>query len=154
MRKRVTVPGVLALAMMAGPVGAGEPPDLSWLAGDWCGDNQGVQLEETWLAPVGGQLLGMARTLRGGQVASFEFMRIVVDGEVASFHAQPDGAPPTVFTMEDGGAGWIRFANDAHDFPNRIEYRREGDRLSAWIAGPDGEGGEMRIPFEYRACGD
>ena len=152
MRNR-TVSGALALVLMAGPAMGQEAPDLSWFAGHWCGESQGRTIDEVWLPEAGGQLLGMARTLHGAKVESFEFLRIVVEGGAASFHAQPNGVPPTVFAMEDRGEGWIRFANEAHDFPNRVEYRREGDRLHAWIAGP-GEGGEeVRIPFEYRACG-
>src|SRR3546814_14135465 len=80
-------------------------------------------------------------------------MRIVSDGGATSFHAQPNGAPPTVFTMVASGEGWIRFENPEHDFPNQVEYRREGDRLSAWIAGPGPDGAQVRIAFEYRACG-
>lgn len=40
--------------------------------------------------------------------------------------AQPNDVPPTVFAMEDRGEGWIRFVNEAHDLPNRVEYRRCG----------------------------
>ncbi|MDG6348545.1 DUF6265 family protein [Luteimonas sp. 8-5] len=127
--------------------------DLAWLEGRWCGGNDGRRIDEAWLPQAGDMLMGMSRTVRDGKVESFEFMRIVVDGDAASFHVQPNGVPPTVFAMEDRGEGWIRFANEAHDFPNRVEYRRNGDGLSAWIAGPGEDGAELRIPFEYRRCG-
>lgn len=149
----------IALALAASPAAAGSPgagqvqAGLAWLEGRWCGEDAGQRIDESWLPQAGGMLLGMSRTLRDGKVVSFEFMRIVVDGDAASFHVQPNGAPPTVFAMEARGEGWIRFANQAHDFPNRVEYRRNGDRLSAWIAGPGADGTEMRVPFEYRACG-
>ena len=149
---------MLMFALATSPVMAGgsqvasAAPTLSWISGHWCGESQDRRVEEVWLAETGGQLIGMAQTVEGNAVTSFEFMRIVSDVEGTRFHVQPDGAPPTVFTMEAGGDGWIRFANAAHDFPNRIEYRRDGDRLDAYIAGPDGEGGELRIPYRYRAC--
>lgn len=127
--------------------------DLAWLEGQWCGGDDGRRIDESWLPQAGGMLMGMSRTVRDGQVESFEFMRIVVDGNAASFHVQPNGVPPTIFAMEARGEGWIRFANDAHDFPNRVEYRRNGDGLSAWIAGPGEDGAELRIRFEYRRCG-
>lgn len=144
----------VVLALAAGPAVADGPangPD--WLAGHWCSEADGRRIDEIWLPAAGGMLLGMARTVRDAKVESFEFMRVVSDGGSTSFHAQPNGAPPTVFTMVASGEGWIRFANQEHDFPNQVEYRREGDRLSAWIAGPGPDGKQMRIPFEYRACG-
>jgi hypothetical protein len=143
----------LALALAAGPAAANQPESgLSWIAGHWCSESQGRRIDEFWLPEAGGALHGMSRTVLGAEVESFEFMRIVSDGNSASFHVQPNGAAPTVFAMADRGDGWIRFENPAHDFPNRIEYRRDGDRLSAYIAGPGPDGKELRIPFEYRAC--
>ncbi|MET0580391.1 MAG: DUF6265 family protein [Pseudoxanthomonas sp.] len=139
------------LVLCAGQAAAGEP-GLDWLAGQWCGDDGGRQIEEVWMPEAGGILLGMSRTVHGSKVESFEYMRIVADGQGARFHAQPNGAPPTVFTQLARGEGWIRFGNPAHDFPNRIEYRREGERLHAYIAGPGQDGKEVKIPFDYRRC--
>jgi hypothetical protein len=148
-----TLLGVV-LALAVGPAVADRPATpLAWMAGHWCSEEDGRRIDEVWLPEAGGMLLGMARTMRGTQVQSFEFMRIVSDGRSVSFHAQPNGAPPTEFTMVASGEGRIRFANPAHDFPNQVEYRREGDRLGAWIAGPGPDGAQMRIAFEYRACG-
>ncbi len=96
----------------------------------------------------------MSRTVRGEDTESFEFMRIVPDGKDAGFHVQPNGAPPTVFAFAfaERAERRVRFHNAAHDFPNRIEYRREGDALHAWIAGLGPDGMEMKIVFEYRRC--
>src|SRR5690606_32230004 len=118
---------VIVLALAAAPAVADGPTGgLDWLAGHWCSEADGRRIDEVWLPQAGGMLLGMARTVRGTDAASFEFMRIVSDGTAASFHAQPNGAPPTVFAMVASGEGWIRFANPAHDFPDQVEYRREG----------------------------
>lgn len=151
----------LALAMaaagmaFAGSVSAApaEPGlGLDWLAGVWCGERGDARIEEAWWPEAGGALVGMSRTVEGSAMTSFEFMRIVGDGGRPAFHVQPNGTPPTVFAMAERGDGRIRFANPEHDFPNVVEYRREGDRLHAWIAGPGPDGSELRIPFEYRAC--
>lgn len=127
-------------------------PTLDWLAGHWCSADQGRQIDEVWLPEAGGALLGMSRTVRGAAVESFEYMRILSDAGVARFHVQPNGVPATVFAQAARGDGWIRFENSAHDFPNRIEYRRDGDKLHAYIAGPGRDGKEMKIPFDYRRC--
>jgi hypothetical protein len=141
------------LALCAGWATAGEL-ELDWLAGRWCSNGDGRQIEEVWLAEAGATALGLSRTLRGQKLESFEYMRIVSDGKAAHFHVQPNGAPPTVFAQAGRGQGWIRFENPAHDFPNRIEYRRQGDRLHAYIAGPGSDGKEMKISFDYQRCGE
>lgn len=131
----------------------GVEPTLDWLAGHWCGNDPARQIDEVWLPEAGGALLGMSRTVRGARVESFEYMRIVFDAGKAQFHVQPNGVPATVFTQAARGEGWIHFENSAHDFPNRIEYRRDGDMLHASIAGPGRDGKAMTIPFDYRRCG-
>ncbi|WP_282295142.1 DUF6265 family protein [Stenotrophomonas sp. PS02289] len=125
---------------------------FDWLAGHWCGEREGRQIEEVWLPEAGGTLLGMSRTLRDGRTESFEFMRLVAVGQGAGFHVQPNGVAPTVFTVASQGEGWAVFENAAHDFPNRIAYRREGDELKASISGPGEDGKRMEIPFDYRRC--
>ncbi|MFT3761135.1 MAG: DUF6265 family protein [Pseudoxanthomonas sp.] len=143
----------MGLALCSGAAVAGGP-ELDWLAGHWCGGQGERRIDEAWLPEAAGVLVGVSRTVDGAKLESFEFMRIVSDGGAASLHVQPNGVPPTVFAMAAHGEGWIRFENPEHDFPNRIEYRREGDRLHAYIAGPGRDGKELRIPFEYRRCGE
>ena len=142
----------IGLALCAGAATGGETK-LDWLAGHWCGGQAGRQIEEVWLPEAGGALIGMSRTVRGDKTESFEFMRVVPEGKDAGFHVQPNGVPPTVFAIAARGADWVHFENPAHDFPNRIEYRRDGEHLRAWIAGPGRDGKEMKLPFEYRRCG-
>lgn len=141
------------LALCTGHAAAGEP-GLDWLAGKWCSSDQGRQIDEVWLPAAGGELLGMSRTVQGATVETFEYMRIVFKDKDATLHVQPNGAPPTLFSQAARGDGWIRFENPAHDFPNRIEYRRDGDQLQASIAGPGRNGKQVMIPFEYRRCGE
>ena len=50
----------------------------------------------------------------------------------------PGGGPPIEFPLVAQGERSIEFANPAHDFPQRIRYWREGDRLHAEISLLDG----------------
>jgi hypothetical protein len=128
--------------------------DLAWIAGDWCGGEAGEHLRETWAVPLDGEAIGMSRSEKAGRQRSFEFMRISrVDG-VLTYLAQPGGAAPTAFKRGAGGAGWIRFENSGHDFPQRIEYRRDGEGLTAEISGPGAGGSEERIAYRYQRCPD
>ena len=143
----------LALALGSGTTTAA-PAEFDWLAGHWCGDTAERKIDEVWLPEAGGMLLGMSRTVRGERTESFELMRLVPAGKDAGMHVQPNGAAPTVFTISSHGEGWVVFENPAHDFPNRIEYRRDGAELRASISGPGHDGKTLEIPFEYRRCGE
>jgi hypothetical protein len=126
--------------------------DFTWLEGHWCLTREGETVEEQWLKPSGGLVLGMGRTVKNGEAKGFEYTRIEYRDGVPQFIAQVNGAPPVAFKLTAIGAGWARFENPAHDFPKRVEYRRTGAGLHAEIAGP-GEGGrEKRIPFDYLPC--
>ena len=154
MRMSPAFPALMVFALVL-PAQAAAPAagaDLGWLAGAWCGTSGGDAIEETWLPPVAGQLLGLSRTVRAGRAVGYEFMRIEPVEGVPTFFAQPGGKPPTAFPAVEAAAGRIRFANDHHDFPQWIEYRREGDRLLAQIGGPGGDGKELRIEFRYASC--
>lgn len=154
MHLRRLAPALICLALIMPAVAA--PPaaavDLGWLAGAWCGGEQGESIEETWLAPVSGELVGLSRTSRAGKPVGYEFMRIApVDG-VPTFLAQPNGKPPTAFPARETGERRIRFANDQHDFPQWVEYWREGELLLAQIGGPGRDGKEVRVDFRYERC--
>lgn len=142
---------ILALASTASHAQA-IADDLAWLGGRWCGGSADERIEEVWLEPADGQSLGLSRTTKDGRLASFEFLRIgPADGGLTYF-AQPGGRPPTPFLRSDGGPQWIRFDNPSHDFPQRIEYRREGDTLHAEISGPGREGTPLVIGVDYTRC--
>ena len=49
--------------------------DLAWLANGWWGTMGKARIEEHWIEPVGGMMLGLSRTVAGGRTISFEFLR-------------------------------------------------------------------------------
>jgi hypothetical protein len=143
------------LALMVPSAFAADAPALTgfgWISGHWCGGSGDERIEEYWMSSDGDVLLGLGRSLKGLQTASFEYMRIVMEDGVPVFVAQPGGRPPTAFRRTAGGADWARFENPAHDFPTRVEYRRRGEALHAEIAGPGKDGKEVVIPFDYAGC--
>ena len=141
----------VGMALASGTASAAE---FDWLAGQWCGGSTERNIEEVWLPEAGGALLGMSRTVRGSSTESFEFMRLVPAGKNTGLYVQPNGVAPTVFAIANHGDGWVVFENPAHDFPNRIEYRRDGAGLRASIAGPGADGKTLEIPFNYHRCGE
>lgn len=110
---------------------------MAWLAGRWASESGEAGTVEQWLAPAGGTMLGMARTVKGGRTVAFEFiqLRTLADGTLAYF-ALPSGQKQATFIASAVGAGSAVFENPQHDFPQRIIYRLLGnDRLHARIEG-------------------
>lgn len=150
---------LLALVLSAGCAAAHAQADafapVAWLAGCWSQQGREAGSVEQWMAPAGGLMLGMARTLKNGQVVEFEFMQIRADAEGRlSFIAQPQGRPPTEFGLLRQAENEAVFENAAHDFPQRVLYRREAaDRLVARIEGLH-NGKERGIDFAMQrtAC--
>jgi hypothetical protein len=128
---------------------------IDWLGGCWAQTGREAGSVEQWMAPAGGLMLGMARTLKNGRVVEFEFMQIRADADgKLSYVAQPQGRPPTEFGLLRQGEAEAVFENPAHDFPQRVIYRREGaDRLVARIEGTmKGQVRGIDFPMQRVAC--
>lgn len=125
------------LLMAAAP--AADVDDLAWLGGAWVSETEEGWTEELWTTPRGGMILGTNRSGKGAVASSFEYMRIVreEDGSI-SYKASPGGGSPVAFRLTSSSAHEAVFENPAHDYPTRIVYRRDGDRLVATVSGPDG----------------
>lgn len=124
----------------------------AWLAGQWCGKSNQDSIEEHWMPASGSFMMGMSRTSEAMKTKSFEFMRIQpVEGQMALI-AQPGGKTETIFKQTASKANWIRFENPNHDFPTRIEYRRDKNKLSAVVAGPGNGDNEVEMTLEYALC--
>jgi hypothetical protein len=133
----------VAALLLAVLLGAATPAatldDLGWLAGDWTQESDGRWTEESWTAPRGGVMLGHSRSGRGEAVREWEFLRLQADsaGRLA-YIAQPGGKAPVRFALVDHGPARAIFENADHDYPQRIAYVRDGDRLTATISLIDG----------------
>ncbi len=120
--------------------------DLKWLAGDWRGKQRTATIDERWCAAAGGAMLGTSRTVNGGRMVAFEFLRIVERGPRLIYFAQPGGRPPTEFVLVELEETRAVFENPLHDFPQRIAYERVDDQLTAEISYIDG-GRPQRFDF-------
>lgn len=155
MRIASIVVAAAAGLVSAGAVAAdGGVEAVAWLAGCWQGDTGEPGTVEHWLAPAGGTMLGVSRTVRQGRTVGFEFMQLrqLQDGTLA-FIAQPSGRPPTVFRALSVRSGEAVFENPEHDFPQRVIYARpEASRLVARIEGVR-QGLARSIEFAFSRIG-
>lgn len=112
---------------------------LAWLAGTWRSDTYTAH----YSGPEGGVILSYSKQYEDGRLVFFEQERFEVrDGHVVEAPS-PKGVPsPVVFTLTalDPAGHAAVFENPTHDFPTRLSYRREGDRLHIRVEGPGGRG--------------
>lgn len=149
--KRLFMTVVAASLMTSAPIQAADISDLGWLSGCWVQTTGDRVVEEQWLAPAGGLALGVSRTLRGGAVRSYEYMRIEAVEGVPTFFAMPSGQAPASFPAVRQTNDEIVFENTTHDFPQQIVYRHTDTGLHAHISGS--MSGETRtITFNYQRC--
>jgi len=138
-----------SLATQARP----EIEQLAWMAGCWREESGGRVADEIWMGPAGGVMLGMNRTIAGGRVASTEFMQIREDAGRIVFIAKPSGQAETSFPLLKSAAREVVFENRAHDFPNRVIYRVDGETLVGRIEGTrNGKPQSIDYPMRRVPC--
>lgn len=130
--------GLSSPAMAQAPAGGLER--LGWLSGCWARESSAraeAGSGEQWMAPAGGSMLGVSRTIRGGRTVEHEFMQLrkAADGRLA-YIAKPSGQAEASFPLLSQGETEAVFENLQHDFPRRIIYRLPPEgRLLARIEG-------------------
>ncbi len=106
------------------------------------------------MAPDGGTMLGMSRTVAWGVTREFEFMRIEeTDGRLV-FIARPSGQEGASFPSLLVTADKVVFENTAHDFPQRVIYRLldDGGLLGRIEGEVDGKLETVDFPMRRSAC--
>jgi hypothetical protein len=127
---------------------------VAWLAGCWELRTPTRVVEEYWMRPRAGTMLGMGRTVVRDSMTEHESTLIRMTNGKLAYHANPSGQKPTIFPAIVVNADSVVFEAPEHDFPQRVAYARRGaDSLMAWIEGTS-NGRTRRIPFPYKrvAC--
>ena len=122
---------------------------LAWLQGCWEAKTASGVVEEHWTAPAGRSMVGLSRTVRAGELAAYELVVLRERGVRLAYIAHPSGQPAAEFLSTAVSGDSAVFENPAHDFPQRIGYRRQGASLLAWIEGTS-SGKARRVEFPYR----
>jgi hypothetical protein len=126
--------------------------DLAWLAGHWRIEQADRLVDEQWMAPVGGLMMGMARNVQGGKVREYEFtlLRQEPNGDIF-YVASPSKQTETSFKLTSLRDGVAVFENSQHDFPKKIVYARQADgSLLAAIEGPGRDGKPRRVEYPFK----
>jgi hypothetical protein len=135
----------LSLFLLAAASAAAQAPavparleQLAFMAGNWGGPAASAEVEEVWLAPKGGLMLGLGRTVKDGKAVDWEFLRIEQQGETLVYLASPGGRPATPFPLAAIDTTSAAFESTL-EFPRRVSYRKNPDgTLTARIEGTRG----------------
>ena len=123
---------------------------LMWMAGCWERRRGARLVEEQWMTPRAGVMLGASRTVRGDTLVEYEQLRIFERDGKLIFAATPWKQPPAEFASSEATDSTVIFANPTHDFPQRVMYRKRGaDSLLARVEGME-KGQARGIDFPYR----
>jgi hypothetical protein len=127
----------MILGLLAAAAVAGAAQDLpAWLAGTWGQTKKNETVTEMWLGPQDDAMAGVTLTTHpGGSPARAEYAKITREPAGLTYTAVVGDQPPTPFVAVPGHDGWLVFENKAHDFPQRVFYRRCGSDLCAGVEG-------------------
>ena len=125
-----------------------------WMTGCWEMRDGERWAEECWTIPRAGMMIGSGRSGTGDELGGWESMRIALaepgDGGTVmpmAFLAAPGGTGWTAFAWNPTDGEGVTFVNAANDYPQRIRYWREGERLLAEISLLDGSNA-IRFSFD------
>ena len=124
--------------------------DVAWLQGCWELREGDRLVEERWMPPRAGSMLGVGRTTRGAKLIEHEYIVLAErDGRLA-YEAHPSGQATTTFMSQPITGREVVFEDPAHDFPQRVGYKSTGPgQMRAWVEGTS-NGKARRIEFPYR----
>ncbi len=108
---------------------------LGWLLGCWATPTGTV---EEWIVWDEERLMGEGRSPRRDGTTFNEFLTITSTANGYVYTAEPEGMGSTDFQESDRDTLQITFLNADHDYPQRIQYMRDGDQLTATISLADG----------------
>ena len=121
---------------------------VAWLHGCWQTTGAPAVVEEQWMVPRGGTMIGMGHTVRDGRTTEYELVVLREQGGRLAYEAHPSGQPSAVFLSREITDASVVFENAEHDFPQRVGYRKSESGLAAWIEGTM-KGQSRHIDFNY-----
>ena len=137
-----------------GEQAAATTKDVAFFTGCWVFERGGRKVEEHWMAPAGGSLMGLSRTTAGPKTVEYEFLQIRDTADGLVYIAKPSGQAEATFKVASLTAEEVVFENPTHDFPQRIKYRRVGaDELHARVEGTrNGKTSGFDLPYKRTNC--
>ena len=124
--------------------------NFEWMSGCWKRDGRNAEsfVVESW-GKAHDMMLGTGQTIRNGRTTGFEFLRIEKRGEKIFYVARPAKAKSeTSFELTSYKENNAVFENPTHDFPKKISYSREGEKMTAIVSA-----GEQGFTLGFKKVG-
>lgn len=118
---------------------------IAWLTGKWRSEKAGRLIDEQWMAPAGGVMLGMARTVERGRTVAvvFEQIREGPGGDLF-YISQAGGTKQSTFKSVRISATEVVFLNQLQEFPQSISYLLSSTGTLQVIIEGTGEDGDQK----------
>jgi Domain of unknown function (DUF6265) len=111
---------------------------LSWLTGTWTRTNNEMDRTgmERWQKSSSMELRGIGVSIKGKDTLFVEKLRILVRQNDLFYVADvPENQMPVYFKLTEVTDTGFICENPEHNFPKRISYQLDGDKLKATISG-------------------
>ena len=121
--------------------------NFDWLTGKWkrLNEEAGKETFENWDKISANEYSGIGFTMQKGDTVSQEKMNIIeIGGKWTLLVKMPDEKESTKFKIAELKKNEFVFVNDSIDFPKKVKYWVEGEKIKATISNE-----EMEIPFEF-----
>lgn len=122
---------------------------LDWLLGNWRAIQDKAIVLESWqkVSPYSFEGEGITTFAKSDKAASKETLRLVeMSGEVFYMAKIKSNPLPVAFRMTTCSADQAIFENPNHDFPQRLDYQRQGSNRIK-VAVTDLTGGGFDVSF-------
>lgn len=140
---RQALANLAATVGLAAPVSAADFAQFAFMSGCWkTAPDVTPEYRECYTAPKAGMMQGSAQMIKDGVTTSFEFSLVLQEQDKIIYRPFLNGVRATVdFTLVKQSASEAVFENLAHDFPQRIIYRKADGKLTARIEDATGKKG-------------
>lgn len=110
---------------------------LEWLSGVWVRTNAPPNRigNERWVKISTIEWQGFGLTMKGQDTVSVEKLKMVIKDDAIYYVAEvPENKQPVYFKLTEISENRFVVENPEHDFPKKIIYQKDGDKLRATIA--------------------
>jgi hypothetical protein len=121
--------------------------NFDWLLGDWkrLNETEGKETYEKWERINENEYVGIGFTMQYGDTIQQEKMNLLrLDQKWNLSVKMPDATEATTFIGTSHNTDEFTCENNKIDFPNKIKYWRNGEKLNASVSNS-----EMEITFEF-----
>ena len=111
---------------------------LDWLEGTWTRTNNkpGRSAHEKWQKFSSSEWSGIGVNMQGGDTASVEKLKIVIKDDNIYYVADiVENKEPVYFKLTSITKNGFVCENPHHDFPKKISYQKDGEKIKATISG-------------------